>query len=794
MILYAIYVGNRLPNRTSWKGMPPVVAMQGRKVNFKHDLPTAFCDYLLVKVSGMRPEEPQAVGALALLPRGTPNAAVQCLNLATGRIMTTHNYEIQPMPQDVVVLMNRLAESNPLPSIDKEILVDVTPMDEGERAEVAQVIKEFQTDKRPLLPVNQESQEEVAPTTVHTDPLQDRGADELTSGPGGPHADPETETEAVPDLVHDEDDDDTSPTVPDIRGHPYDLRTRRSRHVYLMQEQLGKRMERLPKAPSSRQVNRVFQLSLRKAMKNTPESAIKAATLEVLQMYDKSVYQGVLWQDIPEQHRDKVIPSFMFLRDKFGADGAWEKLKARLVAGGNFQIRDPNDPNSSPTASTASIFALATLAAAEGRSVATMDIGGAYLNADMSGDNVYMKLDSRIAAINTIIDPAFKRFVRPDGTALVKVLKALYGCVQSGKLWYKHFSEFLLSLGFERNPVEECVFNKVDDQGNAITLALFVDDLFIAANDPDDIAWLHRALRDQFGEVTFHEGLVHSYLGMEFDFRKLGQVEVSMRGYIDKVLEEWTDYLHGQPVTTPAAESIFQVRDSPALGPEHRKKFHHTVAQLLYLENRIKPELAVAIGFLTTRVQCSSQDDWRKLIRVVRYVSENRDVGIILRPGGLGRLVAYIDASYGTHPDGKSHSGSVVMMGAALQLAKSQKQKIVTKSSAESEYVALSDMLGEGFHLCEFWKGLGYDLAPLLVYQDNQAAMALAAKGKSTSSRTKHIAIRYFWIKERIDSGEVELEYLPTQQMLADLLTKPLQGELFVRLRDTILGQDVDKN
>ena len=128
------------------------------------------------------------------------------------------------------------------------------------------------------------------------------------------------------------------------------------------------------------------------------------------------------------------------------------------------------------------------------------------------------------------------------------------------------------------------------------------------------------------------------------------------------------------------------------------------------------------------------------------------------------------------------------MMGKAFQQAKSQKQKIVTKSSAEAEYVALSDMLGEGFHLCEFWKGLGYDLEPLLAYQDNTASMALASKGKSTSSRTKHIAIRYFWIKERIDSGELKVEHMPTQDMLADLLTKPLQGELFIKLRDSVLG------
>ena len=151
-------------------------------------------------------------------------------------------------------------------------------------------------------------------------------------------------------------------------------------------------------------------------------------------------------------------------------------------------------------------------------------------------------------------------------------------------------------------------------------------------------------------------------------------------------------------------------------------------------------------------------------------------------------VLVYADASYGVHADGKSHTGVYITLGRGGVFFRSTKQKIVTKSSTESELVGLSDSLGQAIWTRNFLTGQGYKLGPTKVYQDNMSTITLAAKGRSTSDRTRHIHIRYFFVKDRVDSGEISIEYKPTKLMLADLLTKPLQGDLFRAMRRELLN------
>ena len=120
--------------------------------------------------------------------------------------------------------------------------------------------------------------------------------------------------------------------------------------------------------------------------------------------------------------------------------------------------------------------------------------------------------------------------------------------------------------------------------------------------------------------------------------------------------------------------------------------------------------------------------------------------------------------------------------------SKSSGQKINTKSSAESELVGLSDSTGQVVWTRNFLIEQGYVLGPAVIYQDNQSTMALIKNGKSNSDRTRHIAIRFFFVSDRVNNNEIKLEYLETGDMLADILTKPLQGELFRKLRDRLLN------
>ena len=134
------------------------------------------------------------------------------------------------------------------------------------------------------------------------------------------------------------------------------------------------------------------------------------------------------------------------------------------------------------------------------------------------------------------------------------------------------------------------------------------------------------------------------------------------------------------------------------------------------------------------------------------------------------------------------------MLGKGCFFVQSTKQKLVSKSSTEAEIIGVSDGLGEVIWARNFIAHqLGQtEVKPAIVFQDNMSTMALIEKGRSTSSRTKHINIRYFFVKDRVESGEVVIKYLPTEEMVADMMTKPLQGTLFRKLRARLLNMHED--
>jgi hypothetical protein len=210
----------------------------------------------------------------------------------------------------------------------------------------------------------------------------------------------------------------------------------------------------------------------------------------------------------------------------------------------------------------------------------------------------------------------------------------------------------------------------------------------------------------------------------------------------------------------------------------------------LYIGKRVYPEILIAIAYLITRINVVDIDDMAKLARVQGYIRNVKDRGIRLHIG-TGEIVvrAHVDASYNVHVDGKSHTGCIVTVGDGGAIYfRSAKQKIVTKSSTEAELVAASDSAGVSLHIANFLRDQGYSVPPVVLYQDNKSAIALLGRGYSTSDLTKHISLRYFWIKERTSNGEIVIEFCPTAKMFANVLTKPLGGRQFLAERNAITG------
>lgn len=287
--------------------------------------------------------------------------------------------------------------------------------------------------------------------------------------------------------------------------------------------------------------------------------------------------------------------------------------------------------------------------------------------------------------------------------------------------------------------------------------------------------------------VTSKKGLVREYLGIKWDFSAKGEVALSMLGYIKDIFAK---YEVSKMQKSPANDNLFTVPvHSPELSTEKREMFHSITMTLHYLAKRVRPDILTAVSWCASRVLKPTEDDERKLDRILGYLQGTKERNTILRIGDKFELRAYVDASYAVYQDAKSVTGVVLMLGDAVIYVKSAKQKIVTRSSTESELVAISDSLSQILWTREYMLSAGLPIGPAVLYQDNMSTIFLANKGRSTSERTRHIKIRYFFIHHYIDSKEITIVYMPTADMIADIMTKPLHGTLFYKLCAALSGR-----
>ena len=400
----------------------------------------------------------------------------------------------------------------------------------------------------------------------------------------------------------------------------------------------------------------------------------------------------------------------------------------------------------------------------------------------------YMRLNKYEANVLTQLDSSYSQFLLQNGTMIVKLKRALYGCVESARLWYEHISTSLKGLGFSNNPHDICVFNRVEEDKSQTTFVLHVDDGLITAKNEVYINKVISQLKAIYGDLSIQRGKKIDYLGMTFDFEKYdGKCEVSMNGYIDDLLK-FAGKIEGV-ATTPATNKLFSIdAKSPLLLTSEKEYFHSLTAKVFYLAKRVRPELLTTTSFLTKRVQQPTQQDMVKLERVIKYLRGTKSIGMILEADKQLAVMAYVDASYAVHDNYRSHTGTVIGIGRGPVFCKSTTQKINTKSSTEAELVGLSDATGQIVWTRNFLIAQGYDVLPSTIYQDNMSTISIIKNGRSTSDRTKHIAVRFYFVTDRIKNGEIKVEYLNTGQMIADILTKPLQGSRFVELRKRLLN------
>jgi hypothetical protein len=805
----AAYSINLVPTRNSIEYASPREKLLGRMIDATTDLKHAYGDYVQIHHEDIdNSMKGRTEGAIAMCPTGALDGSWFYYTLRHGKIVRRRRATALPAPIEVIERVRKLAAKRKGKQKGDNIRMESWNFHHQEDPQQQPVEEQFvipanaqpeEDLEEDAMEAEEEFQDESDNDSVKSGSQNEQDRQQLLKDIFGEDSDDELEEEGI---NNEQDDINIAGEDDQLAGEPVEQpaerlygrghRARVPNRYYSMMASV----DRITKERSAAESTYGLKLSVKKGIDLFGYDAILSVVKEVKQMLDQDVWEGQDPKDLSTEEWGTVINSMIFLKEKFTAEGLFQKLKARLVAGGHQQKKELfEDTKAAPTVATQSVFMVAAIAAVEGRAVAAVDVPGAFLKAPISKDDppIWMKLDQFLTAVLIKLDNSYAQYVRNDGTCVVKLKKSLYGTIQAARAWYDKLAGDLTQLGYIRNETDICVFNRIEKDGKQSTICVHVDDLFITASTEAAIDFiigqLDRLYSDKLASITIQRGRKIEYVGMVFIFNNNKTVSVTMDGYVFDLLEGLVDITG--VVGTPATNNLFRVReDSRKLNADEKEFYHSTIAKILYLGKRVRPDLLVAISFLVRRVQSPDADDWEKMVRVIQYIRGTKGYGITLSGESNLSVTAFVDASYAVHSDMKSHTGSIITLGKGPVYAKSGIQRLNTTSSAESELVALSDSTGQIIWTRQFLEHQGYKVGPATVYEDNQSAIKLAENGRSNSSRTRHIAIRYFFVSDRMKAGEIKVEYLKTTDMIADILTKPLQGALFRRLRSLLLNWD----
>ena len=532
------------------------------------------------------------------------------------------------------------------------------------------------------------------------------------------------------------------------------------------------------------------QYTLKKGLQVFGPKGTEAVFAEMKQLHDRKVCEPVDVKSLSNEQKTKALGYLMFLKQK-----RCGRVKGRGCADGRKQrVWTNKEDATSPTVSTEAVLLTSVIEAKERREVMTVDIPGAFMQGEQD-ETVHMKLEGPLAELLAKCDPTkyqpYLVLEKGKPVLYVELVKALYGTIRAALIFWRKFTKQLIDWGFTVNPYDWCVANK-QVQGNQLTITWHVDDLKISHVNKEVLEDLLKQLEGTFGQegpLTVHRGKKHDYVGMWLDFSLDGKVQVQMFDYIDQMLHELPEDMNGT-VTSPAADHLFTVNDTgKKLNREQSEMFHHNVAKLLFLCKRARPDIQTAVAFLTTRVMAPDEDDYKKLVRMMKYLRGTRTLPLTLEADNLQLVKWWIDGAFATHRDMRSHTGGALSLGKGVITGISTRQNLTTRSSTEAELVAVDDCMSLILWTRYFLEAQGYGVDDAIIYQDNKSAILLEQNGRASSTRrTRHLNIRYFFVTDRINKDEVHVHYCPTHNMLADYFTKPLQGATFRKFRDAIMN------
>ena len=455
-----------------------------------------------------------------------------------------------------------------------------------------------------------------------------------------------------------------------------------------------------------------------------------------------------------------------------------ERYKARLVAKGYTQkYGEDYTETFSPVVRYSSIRALLAFAVQNDMMIHQMDAVTAFLNGKLD-EEIYMEQPSG--------------YVKEGQEHMVcKLKRSLYGLKQSSRCWSNVFKSHMDSTGFKQSDADPCIFVK-GEKDDLTIVAVYVDDLIIVSKNPETMKKIKKSLATRFKMKDL--GKLSYCLGISIVHDKEKKcILMHQKQYIQMLLEKY-GLSEAKPVSTPANISVKLVKDDGVSKPIDSGQYQSMVGSLLYASIATRPDIANAVGAVSKFNSCPTEAHLTAVKRIFRYLKGTMDLGLKYQKSDDFQLIGFSDADWaGDMSDRHSTTGNLFVMSSGAVRWVSRKQSVVALSTTEAEYIALSSATQETIWLRRLMSDFTAEQQlPTIIKEDNQGTIAVA-RNPISHSRTKHIDIKFHYIREALRDGAVDLIYCPTERMTADILTKPLSRGRFEELRSQMGLVDISE-
>ena len=526
-------------------------------------------------------------------------------------------------------------------------------------------------------------------------------------------------------------------------------------------------------------------LSYREALSQSCSTQWKKA----MQDEYASLLQNHTWDYVDSvPAKGKSIGCRWVFRKKVNPDGS-VRFKARLVIKGYEQVPGVDFGDTfAPVAKLTSLRLILGHAVLNGWETHHMDVVTAFLNPAID-NSVFMDLPEGIEFLAKL----------PPRISACHLKKALYGLKQAPRLWYQHIHCFLTSIGFSQSANDPNLYLRYklssETQVPEVILLLYVDDLLISASNLQGIEEVKALLRAKYSMNDL--GPVRQFLGLEVLRTSPNTIHLYQARFISTVLKRFqmTD-CNGVQTPMESGQRLLLSQESDELADQG--EYQSLIGSLMYLVVGTRPDIAFAVATLSKFNSKPNKIHFTAAKRILRYLKQTKSLALTYRTNlsefhpDLGSLpnalpprpydlLGFSDSDYaGDSNDRKSTSGYVFTLAGGAVSWRAKKQKLVSLSTVEAEYIGYSEAAREGIWIKRVYdeiRGEVMTSKPLTLFCDNQGAIEITRNPKF-HERTKHIDIKYHFIRSLVEENQLCLNYIPTLKQIADITTKGLSRDL----------------